>query len=315
MTNRRRSGREHELANRLLDDIARLRTDVSTRVHALIDRTQLDTAPDGYPRRASGAEPGTRGTSVPAPRIAPCDDDLGVIEWTCAVPGCQHAEYASTETDAARQNAAHWREHHDPTLDYTDPTGDAAVTSDDHRAPDPLHADLRRVLRHLATARLELDRAAQVTRATTTPPMTTDPDVWCRNHLTAGLHEPIARHSDGRRRYEDLCRFCGDFLGEQRVLPTPKLLRIRADKGRVYDRDVQQALTEARAQTGRTSPKVPTRRATVPAQLESGGGVAVEAHRTTWCRICDQDIPVPNGTEPAAALEEHSAAAHRPASA
>lgn len=44
--------------------------------------------------------------------------------------------------------------------------------------------------------------------------------------------------------------------------------------------------------------------------VEQSASRKVEAIRTTWCRICGADVPVPDGVDPAAAVEAHGVEVH-----
>jgi len=97
----------------------------------------------------------------------------------------------------------------------TDPSGEGA-TQPDHAA-----ARHRRYIRCLAlVSKLEAElyhlAKNQPAEASERPSLDDDPHGPGEGHCISCYrldrrHEPIAMHTDGRKRYKDKCRFCGDF--------------------------------------------------------------------------------------------------------
>ena len=228
----------------LTDAAQRTLGTLSQHAPQLLRRADIDTGRDGYPTRASGAEPTITAWQPPEPRLQL--DQWGRYEWSCR--RCPDRNVAATEADARRAFAEHWhRAEHgtdDRSIDYSDPTGDTATNNADTRPRDPLTSAARRLNPHLENALRHLDAALSIAR--TGPDTPAEPDLWCTNHLTANLHEPRAARPGGTRRYATLCRFCGEFQAEHGLVPPAELLRLRADKGRIYDADVDRILGGAR---------------------------------------------------------------------
>lgn len=232
--------------------------DIVKRMPRLIARAAIAVRVDGYPSSASGAQ---RGAPPAMPHPVIDTDDRGRTTWACGVHGCRHdrpvfvTDPALVDTIARAAAIEHWRDVHEPVLDYADRAGDAAVelaTAGGWR-PDPVAQAVRAIWRHLRRAATELGTAAEIARNTATPADVAEleDDGWCIVHLRCRppLLEPVAMHRDGRRRYEQHCRWCGDFRSANGGIdPPPRLLELRETRPRkvVTPAEVDQHLADAR---------------------------------------------------------------------
>lgn len=132
----------------------------------------------------------------------------------------------------------------------TDPTGDAATTTD--QAATAQH-DIDRRITTLATfSRALLDELTRWQPPSTDmqhpdPTSATAPDGWCtscwRDNRT---HEPITTRPDGTPYYTGLCRFCGGFRTEYRQLPPLAILRLRHTGRRITETVINRHLPSRR---------------------------------------------------------------------
>lgn len=205
---------------------------ISAMIHPAIDRARIPTVADGFPRSASGADRSAVGGSMPEPHIE--DRDVCAL-WTCGVRGCDHGGVAPTTEDARLAAVAHWRDEHGASIDYPDPTGEAAAArAAGATPPDPVARTVRSVLRDLERLATIAHDARRRLEALTTPGNVPEPvELWCRHHLTVDpdnpMHEP--RHRG------DTCRFCYDWSREHGgKLPPLDIIRLRASGRRVTQR-------------------------------------------------------------------------------
>lgn len=188
---------DHDELRKLGDLLMRSIPDVLRMGHVIIDRAAIPLASGAWPRNASGATPSTR----PAPIVDP------------GTPEDEHGE----------------------SIDYADPTGNAA-------ASPPLERDHARQLRNamLKAMRDALDAVERtrerlavephLSKLTTVEP--TCPEGCCKSCWRLDKrNDPIAMHSDGRVKYADLCRDCGDWAGQHGGAVPPLLLVEELHKG------------------------------------------------------------------------------------
>lgn len=251
MTNTAAPRRLGERAAVAIDTIGQALAGLETELPPAVTRALIPVARDGYPSRASGAEPGDRQTNT-TPRTAVERGTRGGWRWRCpcgASSGSTIYQAIATASTAAAEHTA--EAHGSRPISYSDPTGDAASTTDQ---PDPLRRDVSRIVMTIERIGTELARQLDQLRvaaghAGVTPD---DPTIWCRSckrlRLTDGthLHSPIATRPDGRRRYTDLCKWCGEFNAAHDTDPPLELLRKRAEGTRITATDVDRALARTR---------------------------------------------------------------------
>lgn len=212
-----------------------------TEVPALISRAQIPTGRDGFPRTASGADRSSPGSAAEMPQVRCEPMGKGVWRWDCSC-GEWSAPYV-IEADAQLWATIHLDTHAGSTLDYSDPTGDAAVARPE---PDPAKARLKRV-RHLVDRMLRdgadicgvLD-AEKVDRDKAT--VSGDEDQWCKSCARDGGYcEPVDRKRSSRH-----CSWCQRFIAEHHFDPPLWLIQKRRLTGRVYDADITRAVAESK---------------------------------------------------------------------
>jgi len=209
--------------------------------HELVRRARIGSRPDGYPARASGAEPSSGPSG--AAHVAHTSQDAAGWYWVCTCGATTTTRYA--EVDPAKQGAAR-HEERGSTIDYADPTGATVLARLGHR-PDDVTAAARRLLRHVTTAAEELRyatlaldtlKAAQPDHgepgcescARITSPITDSP-LWSPVHPQLSNRTTVAgRLKDARY----LCRWCFDQVGLNHEDAT---LRTQGDAGLLPTRD------------------------------------------------------------------------------
>lgn len=188
-------------------------------------------APDGFPRRASGADgASSSGGSVrPIPSIQL--DAWGHLEWGC--PVCRHHEHAESEQLAHAAYADHWlSEHGAVTLTAVE----AAVVAAGGLRPDlrartvtklvralEARLSLADEVRHLLVVLDHLDRSDDTS---------TEPGCWaCArvDHWSA----PYRRSPLGDAAGVELCRWCYGFARDNGKLPSIEQARAHAHGNRV----------------------------------------------------------------------------------
>lgn len=213
-----------------------------TEVPALISRAQIPTGRDGFPRTASGADRSSPGNAPEMPSAECKEVSPGNWAWRCSCG--LWADHYTSEGHANLGADRHLDHHHaTSTLDYSDPTGDAAVARPE---PDPAKARLKRV-RHLVDRMLRdgadicgiLD-AEKVDRDKAT--VSGDEDQWCKSCARDGGYcEPVDRKRSSRH-----CSWCQRFIAEHHFDPPLWLIQKRRLTGRVYDADITRAVAESK---------------------------------------------------------------------
>lgn len=111
-----------------------------------------------------------------------------------------------------------------PIPQHSDPVGRLVVARDD--PTDPIGQALAELVRKIHDARRLLEAAVSDAGRARPPIKVTDPDeLWCENHLKAGMYEP---REQGRK----VCRWCREERAEHRKLPSIRLMQAKA-RGRV----------------------------------------------------------------------------------
>lgn len=240
-----------------LDALAKLETKLRDGLPELDRRARISSKRDGFPARASGAQPGTV-TRAPDAftsstfRMA-AGDGWG---WQCScgtsgtgvgvlsqVTGAPSPWWASS-FGALQEAHRHYDAAHGSTtaIDYSDPTGEAAAASADGFRPDPVHRRHQRAVRELAKAVRSMEIAvAQLTE----PTDVADNEPWCANcqrvkHADGKPHlEPVyskarGKTDVGKRLAEPqyLCRFDYDYVLGMGSLPPLAFTTERLTKGR-----------------------------------------------------------------------------------
>lgn len=154
-------------------------------------------------------------------------------------------------------------------------SGDGSSALTDDRPPDPDgHVHLTRVERDaeaLGTDKVACDSteirellieiAAKVRRLDTlctpyrlTPTtarsqaLTEAPKDWCTSCYRDGQHhEPVGLKKDGTAYYENMCRWCGDFLKAHGILPSRKLLEYHHEGRRISEKMVTASIRKGKS--------------------------------------------------------------------
>jgi hypothetical protein len=178
---------DHERLDRLITDIGRDLAAIVARMHRLIERDHIPAANDGYPRRASGAQP----TSAPTP----IHDELeGGVAIDYADPTGDAALTPAPLDPVSRSVSAIWRRLDDAATDLLR----AAEMARNLTAPTGIPE-----LEHPWCAHHYL-----VTR----------PD-------GERIQRPLAWRADRLRYAKDrLCSWCGEFREAHGVLPPLELI-------------------------------------------------------------------------------------------
>lgn len=214
--------------------------------HALIERASIPTGPDGYPRRASGADPTSPGSAPKTPHAACRRTEMGTWLWECscgAYGGCAPPDDANRD-ETQRAAYRHLDEAHGgAATDYADPTGMNAMTPP---GPDPAKGRAR-AFRHAIEKGVRSFQAAagileaeKVERQQAT--VSGDEDRWCqscaRDH---GYREPVDLKRSAR-----YCSWCQRFNAEYHQDPPMALLEAKHAGKRIYDADITRALATAK---------------------------------------------------------------------
>jgi hypothetical protein len=227
---------DHDRLRSLLADIGRHTATIGDHGHELVRRARIGSRADGYPRRASGAEPGSNSTGSATMHRVSCfamvtlaGDDLW--QWQCSC-GKQWEGEPFRDEEAA-EHVASLHADTSSALDYSDPTGQAAVTPPPR---DPVRADARRFLRLLASIEADLASAVLLITRQVTP---NDGDPGCDScaHIPAASGKPRWEPVDPRVKSRTdvgcrldtprwLCRWCRDFVGIHDRLPNRDELTI-----------------------------------------------------------------------------------------
>ena len=78
---------------------------------------------------------------------------------------------------------------------------------------------------------------------TRTQALTEAPSDWCTSCYRDGQHHtPVSIDQRGRKRYEDLCRWCGDFKTAHDTLPTMPVLRAHHEGRRITVQMVERSI-------------------------------------------------------------------------
>lgn len=242
------TARLHTRANTALRHAAATLDALAAPLARAVDRAAIPAGRDGYPARASGAEPGSSTpTRMHTARVEL--DHWGRLIWTCTC-GDRSPDTYDTEAAAYTAGSRHLDDTHTGrAISYSDPTGDAASRRDE---PDPVARDTEAAVATLERIDRELtrlhERLTNINAHGTTPD---DPTRWCtscaRYRRPDGTqhHTPVAYRPDGTLRYptQRLCTWCGEFHAEHRTLPPVELIEKRARGMRVYQADIDAALT------------------------------------------------------------------------
>lgn len=230
-----RAARQIQTLAELLDAIdagcAVVRRDGPT----VIDRASIPSGRDGYPTRASGAQPAV--VHVIRHETEVLDGGPGLHRAKCQ--GCDYLSPWWTTLAAASESARQHEDEHDQALDYSDPTGEAAAATGE---PDPLLALARRTLRDLTKVDRTIAALANALTAETGKGANlAEPTDWCSHHLRHGMHEP--RRIVNGRAAGDLCRQCRKFQDAQGSLPPRAIIEKWARGERVTERDLERVMS------------------------------------------------------------------------
>lgn len=189
-------------------------------------RAAIPTGRDGYPARASGAQPSSTGQAT-AHHVATTDEHDGSWAW-CE---CGWITISTMQRSDAESWAQQHEDEHAPAISYSDPTGEACA-SNGRGAPDPTRRDARRARTLLDRSTRQLADAAALVNAITNQGRASDPDddLWCTHHLRQGMGCTPARAGG-------LCDFCASVRADTGRLPHRKLLE-RKHNGTVTTKDL-----------------------------------------------------------------------------
>lgn len=219
----------HKTLNAKLDRVTNLRQTIALKGHELLRRAAIPATADGYPRRASGSEPPT----TPAP-LVDVQWDMQETGWWLYVDGHRSGPYP-TASEA-------WDAGPGRTIDYSDPTGETAVTGQQPSRRDPVSVRALTMERHLDAAIASLEHA--VNQLDDASP--DDGGPWCesclRHHGPDGtpsfspIHPRIKTRTDVGGRLKDqiwICRWCYDWVRVNSALPDREVLIQYLERGRV----------------------------------------------------------------------------------
>lgn len=202
-----------------LDRIAGHETRLRTGLPELNRRARISSRRDGYPNRASGAQPGTHTSprEVYSTHSYPLTIDGQWWNWacTCGVTGITQSpsSFAAIQASQVHYDDAHGSQ----AVSYSDTCGESAIA--DNR-PDPVAIAYRRLERIIERIERDSRSAVALLNQTLEPKVVTEgagEEQWCRHHLTTIQKcEP--------RSVGDLCDFCRSYQRETRKLPTKDLL-------------------------------------------------------------------------------------------
>lgn len=220
------------------DAIAHELSQHSTRMANLGRRADIDaTGRDGYPSRASGAAPGSSTARAVHHDVEtfPCHRSGRAWGWRCVCGAVDDAGRYDSSYAAQRAGEAHMDAQDDGGLDYSDPTGEAAVAGELVR--DPVKHAGRAAARLLEQAHELIRQAGQLAVSHDRQGLTVaDPEGWCTHHQAVmNAQEPAL--------YRGLCRWCGEFAkANNGRLPARQLLEARAQGRKITSAMVTAAL-------------------------------------------------------------------------
>lgn len=221
----------------IITDAGRLRTGLPE----LHRRARISSRRDGYPNRASGAQPGT----ITTPRTQfsthsyPLTIDGQWWNWACTCGTTGLDQWPSSFAAIGAGEIHHDDEHGPSAVSYSDPTGDSTITPP---CPDPVDKRFQRASRLIVQAeRLMAAAVAQLVE----PNEADGNDPWCevcarvkhpdgKPYLEPVYSKAKARTDVGGRlsdpRY--LCRFDYEHVLSEGKLASLEFTKERLVKGR-----------------------------------------------------------------------------------
>lgn len=224
-----------------LDAILRHEAKLREGLPGLSRRARIPSRRDGFPSRASGAQPGAPTPPGEVFTTATCLVG-GWWRWDCSCGTGNHVAQWASSMSALQAAAAHYEAQHSSTtsIDYADPTGEDATTA--RPASDPVARRHQRAVREVAKALRSMEVAvAQLTE----PADVADNEPWCANcqrvrhpdgtpYLEPVYSKARGKTDVGKRLSEPqyLCRFDYDHVLVTGKLPPLEFTTERLTRGR-----------------------------------------------------------------------------------
>lgn len=231
---------------RALDSIEKALPQLRAGGTELARRAKISSRKDGYPVRASGAQPGTITTprEVFTTSTFPWRPDGSAWGWKCS---CGEESAPTSPAPSSFVGIGQAQQHYDDlhgsvVVSYADPTGET-VASPGASKPDPVELRHARFIRQIVNA----EHAIEVALAQLREPSDVDDNTaWCAACATIRHDDgtPYLTPPDGRVKGASdvngrlkspmiLCRWHRDWVANEGALPDRKITTEYVTRGRV----------------------------------------------------------------------------------